>query len=801
MLALGIGATTAIFSIVEGVLLRPLPFPQADRLVMLTDVLEGAGITGNGEEGVTAPDIQNYLRGTHSFSSLGGYQHAVYELTGAGEPAMVNGARMSSGVFQALAVQPLMGRWFTAAEDEQKQAVVVLSYATWHDRMSADPNVLGKKILLNRAPYVVVGVMPRSFEFPLRPGHLSQSELWVPLRLSDYELTTLAGFWQFAMVGRLKPGVAPAQAASDAAAIAAATVREHETAMGDYKMHPVVRSLQDETVESARPLVRTLFLAVFVVFLIVCGNFAGLLLVRAIRRQREIAVRLALGARASALLKQALVESLALSVSGGALGLVLAAITLRLGVSALPESLPRIGDIRLDGRVAGLAVLLALFTGILCGLVPAFAAIRTPVNDALKAGGRSGTGGSSHGRLRSALVVAEIAIAFILLAASGLLLRSFEKMREVELGFNPDRATIASYGLPAKQYITQSQIDTFNHELLRRLRQLPGVEAAGMTSMLPATGNDTSTPFIADGYAPSLDGHDLGTQIAVDGDYFKAIGIPLLRGRYLNDRDTATSQLAVVVSHKLAEQSWPGQDPIGKRIRLGSPQMATRWITVVGEVADVKEGAPDEPAKQQFYQAVDQILPAMGSMGAPTDVFGYGGQIVVRSAITSEQIQNALRATVRAIDSQLPLAHVQTMNEVVSQIEAPRRFDTVVLTAFAAAAVLLAVLGIYGVITFSVALRMEEMAVRMALGSQRSGILRLVLISGGKLAALGCAIGIVGALAASRLFKSFLFGVSPFDPLVLIAASALLMLLVLAASLPPAFRAASINPMQALRGE
>jgi putative ABC transport system permease protein len=801
MLALGIGATTAVFSIVEGVLLRPLPFPHPERLVALTDVVEGTGITGNGEQGVTAPDIQNYMRGTHSFDGLGGYQQSTYELTGIGEPATVNATRMSSGVFQALAVKPLMGRWFTPAEDEQKQAVVVLSYSAWRDRMGGDPDILGRKVFLSRRPYVVIGVMPRSFEFPLLSGHLTQSELWVPLRLSDYELTSLAGVWQYFMVGRLKPGITTAQAAEDAAVIAAQTVREHPAVMGPYKMHPVVRPLQDETVEAARPLVRSLFLAVFVVLLIACANLAGLLLVRAIRRRREIAVRLALGARASSLLRQALAESLTLSITGGLLGLVLAAVALRAGVNALPESMPRIGDIHLDWGVAGLALLLAVLTGILCGLAPAFAAIRTNVNGALKEGGRTGTTGSSHGRLRSALVVAEIAIALVLLAAAGLLLRSFARMRDVELGFSPDHTIIASYGLPAKQYVTQVQIDAFNRGLLRRLRELPGVEAAGITSILPASGTDTSSPFIADEYSPSLEGHDVATAVVIEGDYLQAMGIRLVRGRYLNAADNATSQLVTVVNRRLAEQSWPGQDPIGKRIRLGTAQMTTRWLTVVGVVTEVKEGSPDGPARQQFYENVDQVLPASGPAGSPGDVFGYGGEIVVRSALQPEQMENALRATVRSIDPQLPLAHLQTMTETVSEIEAPRRFNTVVLSMFAASAVLLAVLGVYSVMAFSVALRIQEMAIRMALGSQRSGILRLVLISGLKLAALGCAIGILGALAASRLLESFLFGTSPFDPLVLAAATGLLMVLVIAASLPLALRAASINPVEALRGE
>ena len=450
MLALGIGATTAIFSIVEGVLLRPLPFPEPDRLMVLADILKGADIAGNGEAeaGVTVPDIRNYVRDTQSFSSLGGYQGTGFELSGTGDPATINATRLTAGVLPALAVQPLMGRVFTQAEDEQHQQVAVLSYATWKTRFSGDQGILGKKILLDRKPYVVVGVMPQSFEFPLVPGHLNRSELWVPMSFRETELAPQASAnWSYSMVGRLKPGVSPEQAVSDAARTAKETVRNYPAFMNGFSMHPVVRPLHEETVEDARPLVRTLFLAVAVVLLIACANLAGLLLVRAIRSRRETAVRLALGASAKILLWQTILESLVLSVAGGVVGLILAAVVLRAGISMLPETLPRISEIGLDRTVILFAFGLAVLTGVICGLAPAFAAMRTNVNDTLKEGGRTGTAGG-HARLRSALVVGEIAIALILLTASGLLLRSFEKMREVDLGYRPDHTLVASYSLP-----------------------------------------------------------------------------------------------------------------------------------------------------------------------------------------------------------------------------------------------------------------------------------------------------------------------------------------------------------------
>src|SRR5271170_464869 len=503
MLALGICVTTAIFSIVEGVLLRPLPFPEPDRLMQLSDILVGANIGDNGEAGVTVPDIRNYVRDTHSFTSLGGYIEAGYELSGVGDPAIINVNRMTGGVFPALGVQPMLGRYFTQAEDEQHEQVVVLSYATWQSRFQGDQNILGKKILLDRKPYVIIGVMPRNFEFPLEPGHLSRRELWVPMSFTENELAPTSGAnWSYSMAGRLKPGVSAAQAVSDADRVAKETVRNYPAFMAGLGIRPVVRPLQEETVEAARPLVRTLFLAVAVVLLIACANLAGLLLVRAIRNRREIAVRLALGASTSALLKQTLLESLVLSFAGGVVGLVFAAVALRVGVGLLPETLPRISEISLDWRVVAFALGVALLTGIVCGLAPAFAAIRTNVNDTLKEGGRTGTSGGGHARLRSVLVVAEIAIALVLLAASGLLLRSFEKMREVDLGFQPDHTLVASYNLPRQQYATQAAVDGFNHELLRRLQGLPGVKSVGLTSFLPASGDNTNSAFLAEGYVP-----------------------------------------------------------------------------------------------------------------------------------------------------------------------------------------------------------------------------------------------------------------------------------------------------------
>jgi putative ABC transport system permease protein len=804
MLALGIGATTAIFSIVEGVLLRPLPFPHPDRLMVLGDILEGVKVPGNGEAGVTIPDIRNYMRDTHSFTSLGGYQKAAFELSGIGDPAMINATRMSGGVLPAVGVQPLMGRVFTQQEDDQSQPVLVLSYPTWQNRFQGDPNILGKTLLLDRKPYVVVGVMPRGFEFPLVPGHLNRSELWVPMSFTKEELEPTNGAsWSFTMVGRLKPGVTAEQAVNDASQVAKETVRNYPAFMAGLVIHPVVRPLDEETIEQARPLVRTLFLAVIVVLLIACANLAGLLLVRAIRNRREIAVRLAIGASTGALLWQTLLESVVLSLGGGLVGLAFAWFALRVGIKLLPETLPRIDEIGLDWRVVVFGLAVALLTGIVCGLAPAFAAIRTNVNDVLKEGGRTGTSGGGHARLRSALVIAEVAVALVLLAASGLLLRSFQKMREVDLGYHPDHTLVASYSLPEKQYATQTSIDAFNHELERRLQQLPGVKSVGLTSFLPAGNSRNNSVFVAEGYVPAKDaGYDLATTIQIESDYLQAMGVPLLHGRFFTTDDNKEgAPLVVIVNRKLAEQSWPKQDPIGKRMRLGTTAMVTPWATVVGEVEDVKESSPDEPAKQQYYMTISETTRMLGSLATPNNLNGNGGYIALRTSLPPEQMENTLRATVRSIDPQLPLDQVQSMEHAVSETEAPRRFNTALISSFAAIAVLLAVLGIYSVIAFSVALRVQEMAIRMALGSQRSGIVRLVVISGAKLAIIGCAIGLVGAWAASHLLGSFLFGVSALDPLVLTLAAIVLFLLALGASLLPALRASSVDLTETLRSQ
>jgi len=802
-LAFGIGASTAIFSIVEGVLLRPLPFADPDRLVAFGDKLAGANLNPTGIDGVTAPEIGVYEREVQGFTALGGYTQTGYELSGAGAPAQINASRLTASVIPLLGVAPLMGRTFTQDEDTGKQQVAVISYQTWNSRFHADPHVLGTKILLDRKPYEIIGVMPRDFEFPLIPGQLNRSELWVPMSFREDELSGGgAASWNFGMVGRLKPGVTASQAQQSGERVAKEIEKGFPSFMSSLHIDAAAHPLAEDTVAQARPLIRMLFWAVMVVLFIACANLAGLLLVRVIRRRREIAVRLALGASGSVILRQTLIETMVLSIAGGLLGLILAVVALRVGVSFLPETLPRINSIGIDWQVAGFALAAAILTGLACGILPALAAARTGVNEALKEGGRTGTAGGGHARLRSALVVAEIAVALVLLIASGLLLRSFEKLREVNLGLNADHMLTALYGLPQRQYSTQASIDQFNDTLLRRLEILPGVKSVGITSQLPATGNQSSTAFIADGYVPPKGaGLNLAWPSQTIGDYFGAAGIPILEGRDFNSSDTVKSPMVVVVNRTMADKFWPGQNPLGKRVRWGMQETPTPWMTVVGVVGDVRETRPDAPVRYQIYQPASQNAASFGSLAPPDSLNAQGGAIVMRTTRDPEQSIDDLRAAVRQIDPQLPLIQVRSMDHAVSEAEAPRRFNAALISSFALAAVLLAVLGIYSIIAFSAALRTQEMAIRLALGSQRSTILQLILVSGAKLGLIGCGLGAVSAYFATRLLRTLLFEVDPLDPAVIMLAAFSIFALALAASFIPARRAAAIEPMQALRTE
>ncbi len=796
-LALGIAAMTAIFSLVEGILLRPLPFHNPDQLMLLGDHLGGRDAMG-----VTAREIETYTKSTSAFTAMGAYIGKGYEMPGSGgnPPEEIPGTRLTAGVFPTLRVEPLLGRVFTREEEEGKRQVAVISYALWLNRFHRDAGILGRTIDLDGRAYSVIGVMPRSFEFPMQPGRLNQTELWLPLSLTPDELAEAhAGFWGYQMVARLRDGVTVRQGALDADRVSRVIARNFPPSMAAIQIRGDVAPLRESVVGDVRPLLKILLGAVGIVLLIACVNAAGLLLVRAIRRRREYALRLALGARGAAILRESIMEGMVLSIAGAVLGLALAAAVVRVALHLLPESMPRIASIAIDGTVAGFALLLAMATGAICSLAPAFAAIRTRVIDNLKESSPSATGTASHAWLRSALVVVEIATALVLLTACGAFLRSFEKMRAVDPGFRPEHVLVAGYQLPITRYPTFDSAQLFHRALVERLESKPGISKAGMTNSLPAAGFFPQAAYTIEGVPAAAWKLTFAPFATVYGDYFQAMGIPLLAGRYFAPDDRASSPLVVIVSASMAKHCWPGQSAIGKRMHVGNPRKGYPWAMVVGVVADTKLGAPDEPSGDQWFAPMEQPATLFGSDVKEALMQPAQGYIAVRAALPPDQMSRMLRAMVAEIDPLLALEDVKPMEAVMADVEAPRRFNTDLITAFAVGALLLAITGIYAVVAFSVSQRTQEIAIRMAVGAQRAEIARLVMRSGAKLALLGCGLGVLGSLAAAQVVSAFLFDVSATDPLIYAVSVAMMMMVALLASALPAIRAASADPIMALR--
>ena len=792
-LALGIGATTAIFSLVEGVLLRPLPFQDADRLVLLGDHLGGRpGMS------VRAREIETYTFATGAFSSLGGYITTSFELSGGAQPEQIKAARLNSQMFPTLGVQPILGRVFTTQEDNARQPVAVISYALWTDHYNRDPHVLGASIMLDRKPYSLIGVMPRGFEFPLQLGRLYQAQLWVPLSLSPDELSDQhSGFWGYHMIARLKDGVSLSKAAQDADRVAHQIMRDFPASMSAIQIQGDVRPLRETLVADVRPVLQMLFLAVTIVLLIACVNVSSLLLVRAIRQQRDYAVRVAIGASSSRIIRESLVEGLLLSMAGGLLGLVFAAITIRTTLHLMPDSMPRIDSVSMNPIVAAFTLVVAVAAGVLCSLVPAFAALRINLIESLKEGAQIG-GNASHTWLRSALVVSEVAIALVLLTLSGVFLRSLQKMQQVDPGFRADHALIAGYQLPLAQYPTTASVGAFNRAVIDQLSSKPGVIAVAISNAVAASDVSPRSAFTVEGVSADHWKLKFAAFTSVYGDYFGAMGIPLLEGRTFTMHDDSNAPPVVIVNQSMARDCWPGQSAIGKRMHVGNPRKELPWAAVIGVVADTKMPR-DVPNIDQWYTPMDQPATLYGS-GTPGNLSGPpSGYITMRSALDPQYMIQTLRSTIAEIDPLLALQEVRPVTDAVSAIEAPRHFNTDLITAFALGALLLAITGIYAVMTFSVSQRTQEIAIRMTLGAPRAGIAKLVLVSGVRLTLLGCGLGILGSLALSRLVSSFLFGVSATDPLIYILCVLIMMIMALLASTLPASRAASANPMDALR--
>ena len=663
-LAVGIGATTAMFSLVEGILLRPLPFQDANRLVLLGDHLGGRpGMS------VRAREIATYTGVTQAFSSLGGFITTSFELSGGAQPEQINAARMNSGMFSTLGVQPILGRVFTPQEEDARQPVAVISYALWTDRYHRDPRVLGISIVLDRKPYSVIGVMPRGFEFPLQPGSLDQAQLWVPLSLSPDELSDQhSGFWGYRMIARLKDGVSLPQAVQDADRVAHEIMRDFPASMSAIHIQGDARPLRESVVADVRPVLQTLFLAVAIVLLIACVNVSGLLLVRAIRQRREYAVRVAIGASASRIIREALVEGLLLSTAGGLLGLAFAAIAIRSTLHLMPDSLPRIDSVSMNPSITAFAFVLSVATGVLCSLAPAFVALRTNLIESLKEGAQTGSGSASHTWLRSSLVVSEVAIALMLLTVSGVFLRSLQKMQAVDPGFRADHALIAGYQLPLAQYPTPASVGLLNRAIVEQLSSKPGVFAVSISNAVAASDFSPQPAFTVEGVSADQWKLKFAAFTSVYGDYFGAMGIPLLEGRTFTMHDDSNAPLVIVVNQSMARDCWPGQSAIGQRMHVGNPGKGLPWATVVGVVADTKMPR-DVPSIDQWYTPMDQPATLYGS-GTPGNLSGPpSGYITIRSSLDPEHMVRTMRSTITEIDPLLALREVRPSRRRCRQLK------------------------------------------------------------------------------------------------------------------------------------
>ncbi|HEX6999933.1 MAG TPA: ABC transporter permease [Gammaproteobacteria bacterium] len=785
ILALGIGACTAVFSLASAVLLKPLPFAEPDRLVVLWSDFTRVGGSDRGN-----PSPANYVdwkERSRSFEDMAALVSVSYNLTGAGEPQRLAGIRATGNLFSVLGLDAKLGRTFTPA-DEAPDAlpVAVVSERFWLSRFGGDPGLIGRSITLNGVAHVVVGVVPPDFRFP-NPD----AAVWVPARFSPEELARRDAYYMF-VVARLRAGVPLSAAQAEMTTIAAAVAREHPENAG---LGTFVTPLHEHLSRTVRPAVFLLLGAVGVVLLVTCANVANLLLARGASRVKELALRQTLGADRRRMLAQLFTENALLGAAGLLLGMAVAFLAFGYLARLVPETFPAGTRLGLDWRVLAFSGALGVATVLLFGAAPALAAARLDFADALKKGpGRGAT--ATGGGARNALVVAEITLTVVLLAAAGLLLRSYAAVLAADPGFRPQSLLIAETALPQAKYAESSARNSFYESVLERVAAIPGVEAVAYANYVPLTFDGGYAAITIEGRPPwteeELGGH-LVADRAVSPGYFDALGVPLLRGRDFDERDAPGAPLAVIISESLARAHWPDGDPLGQRLKLGPPRSESPWYTVVGIVGDVRQMALDQPPRPQLYFPLAQV-PSMFP-------FLWPQHLLVRAEGDPMALAGAVRAAVWSVDPNQPVAAVRSMEQVFDAQLANRNLQMTLVSGFAALALVLASVGLYSVLSYTVALRTSEIGVRMALGAQRRNVIGAVLRSAAKLAACGVALGIAGAFGIARLLSSFLFGVSPTDALTFTAVPALLLGVALLAAYVPARRAARVDPLEALRAE
>jgi len=783
-LAIGIGANSAVFGLVSAVLLRTPPYADPSRLVMLWQRLPAIG---EGRFGASPPEYVDYRERNRVFSGIAGYSNLDLDLTGDGAPERLQAARVTSTLFPTLGVKPLLGRAFLPGEDRPGGAkAVVLSYGLWQRRFGGDAAVLGRVMRLDEQSYTVVGVMPRGFEFPWQGTPLSdRAELWIPMAFTPAELKARAESYDVRMVARLRPGATMAQARADIDRIVAEMRHEHpDIYAGNVQTQATVEALVSDASESVRPLLLTLLGAVGFVLLIACANVANLLLARAVARQRETAVRRALGASAGQVVRNALIEALLLAGAGGAAGLALAYSIVSLIRSLGPATIPGLTQAHIDARVLAFTACLALVTALVCGLAPALRSTRQDAQDALKQGGRLAGGGRERHRLRGALVVLEAASAMVLLVGAGLLIHSFVRVLMVPPGFDPDGVVIARTTFDRNRYPSDEQRRVAEHAIIDRLASLPGVTAVGLTTHIPLA-DERQIGFRVEGRDPNE--YHWAANALVGDDYFRAMRIQLRRGRTFSAQDTPDAPAAAVINETMAREYWPNSDPVGRIVLWGD-----RKLTIVGVVGDVRVSALDAPVQPTIYNSVFQVASGASHFA----VF-----VVRTSAAAPATMVGAIRQAIWTVDRGLPVFGGTTLRDVVSRSLAARRFVVWLLAGFAVTALALAVVGLYGVLSYSVVQRTPELGVRMALGARPGDVSRLVVRSGLRLAGAGIIIGTFAAAGAGMAIARLLFGVRPLDPVTYLTAAIALLGISLLASYAPARRASRLDPVIALRAE
>ena len=793
-LALAIGATTAVISLVNALLVRPLAYREPQQLVLLLQHFKSQNLE---RIPVSPPEFLDYETRAHSFEKLGAFGFTNFNLAGEDKPERIPGATVTAGVLPLLGVSPIKGRFFEPEECTLgRDDVVIISARLWQHRFNGDPQIIGTKLLLNGKSFTVVGVMPASFDFPLQLFNLGnggqfggRAEIWQPLAFSDEQMKARYSR-SLAVVGRLAPGTSVAKAQTEIETINAQMRREHpNNYMQNNSFGGDVLPLHDLAVGGMRPALLILLGAVFLVLLIACANLTTMLLARAAAREREMAVRVALGAGPLRLLKQVLTESVLLALIGGVGGVLLALWGVELLKPIGAQTVPRLREVNVDLGVLGMTLAIAVGTGIIFGLAPGLASGRSELTEALKEGGRSSTAGTRRNRLRNGLVIAEVALALVLLSGAGLLMKSFVRLQSVDPGFNPRNALTFEISLPKMQYPDDPLIVRFNREAQRRIAAVPGVQAAGFSTILPLAGTNADSSFAIEGQ-PANDRNPSPDEEKrqVSPDYFRALEIPLIKGRFFTDADNADAPLVIIVNQVFAKKFWPKGDALGKRIVMGGMSDNPKWITIVGIVGDIRHFGLDVDPKPEMY------VP-FGQESYFTTVY------VVRSNQDPRSVLPAIRRELQAIDTAVPLANVRTFENVIADSVAPRRLSVVLLGVFAGVAVLLASVGIYGVMSFLVVQQRQEIGVRMALGAQRSDVLKLILGRSLKLISAGAAIGLIVALMSTSTLRALLYNVSAFDTPTFTLVTILLAAVALAASYLPAMRATKADPIVALHAE